>query len=155
MDRLIEFVGNHPALSAAFVAIVALLIWHEIRNRASGVRAVSPAGAVALVNDEDAVFIDVREPAEVSGGHIGEATQIPLSSLSKRMDELSGLKGRTMIAYCRSGSRSMAACKQLRKAGFESVYNLTGGISAWQNADLPIGTGKKKKKSKTDNKNAG
>ena len=65
MERLIEFVGNHAILSSAFVAILGLLLWHEIRIRASGIRAMSPTQAVALVNDQDAVFLDVREPAEV------------------------------------------------------------------------------------------
>ena len=103
---------------------------------------------MGLVNEQDAVFLDVREPTEVAAGRIGEADHIPLSALSKRMGELEGIKARPVIAYCRSGSRSMSACGQLRKAGFESVYNLAGGILAWQNADLPINTGKKKKRSK-------
>ena len=148
MERLIEFVGNHAILSSALVAILGLLIWHEIRLRASGIRAISPAQAVALVNDQDAVFLDVREPAEVAGGRISEADHIPVSSLSKRMNELEKLKDRPLIIYCRSGSRSMSACRQLSKAGFASIYNLAGGITAWQNADLPIHSGKKNKKSK-------
>ena len=148
MERLIEFVGNHAILSSAFVAILGLLLWHEVRIRTSGIRAMSPTQAVALVNDRDAVFLDVREPAEIAGGRIGEADHIPLSSLAKRMDELEKLKDRPIIAYCRSGSRSMTACRQLRKAGFESIYNLAGGITAWQNADLPVHSDKKKKKPK-------
>ena len=148
MDRLIEFISSHPILAAAFVAILGMLIWHEIRLRTSGVKAVSPAEAVGLMNAENAAFLDVREPGEVAGGRIGRADHVPLSSLSKRMGELDTLKSRPVIAYCRSGSRSATACKQLRKAGFESVYNLAGGITAWQNADLPISTGEKKKKSK-------
>jgi len=39
---------------------------------------------------------------------------------------------------CRSGSQSSMACQQLRKAGFPAVYNLRGGILAWQNASLPL-----------------
>jgi rhodanese-related sulfurtransferase len=49
-----------------------------------------------------------------------------------------------VIAICRSGHRSAAACGRLRKAGFERVFNLQGGVNAWKNAGLPMRGGKKK-----------
>ncbi|MGB0712594.1 MAG: rhodanese-like domain-containing protein [Gammaproteobacteria bacterium] len=138
MDRVIEFIGNHAMLAGAFVAVLAMLIWHEVRQRALGVNSVSAAQAIGLLNDEDAHFLDVREAGERKAGFIADSSHIPLPSLTKRIDELSKYKDRPIVAYCRSGSRSGSACAQLRKAGFENIHNLSGGIMAWQNADLPI-----------------
>jgi rhodanese-related sulfurtransferase len=40
--------------------------------------------------------------------------------------------------YCRSGNRSTGYCSSLRKQGFETVYNLKGGVLAWERAELPL-----------------
>ena len=61
-----------------------------------------------------------------------------MKQLPQRVAELEKLKSRPVIAYCRSGSRSGGAGSILKKNGFETVYNLGGGIMAWQNANLPL-----------------
>jgi rhodanese-related sulfurtransferase len=47
-------------------------------------------------------------------------------------------KNRTVVVLCQSGARSDKAVRQLAAAGFEDVYSLEGGISAWQAAGLPV-----------------
>jgi len=63
---------------------------------------------------------------------------IPLSEFKSRLSELDKYKDKPVIAYCRSGSRSFSACKTLKKAGFETVSNLQGGIMAWQSQNMPV-----------------
>ncbi len=138
MENLAEFIINHPFLWSAFVVLSILIIQHEIKQRRYGVRPAGPQLATQLMNHEDAVFVDVREEKEFSGGYIANAVHIPLSQLNDRIAELDKYKGRPVVAYCRSGNRSFSAGGKLRKAGFDAVYNLTGGILAWQNANLPI-----------------
>ena len=75
---------------------------------------------------------------EFSDGHIVNAENVPLNDLNNQLPKLGKYKDRPIIAVCRSGSRSAAACSTLRKAGFDQVYNLRGSILAWQNAGLPI-----------------
>ena len=99
---------------------------------------LTPAGAVKLMNDGDVVVVDVREPSETVGGKIAKAIQIPYSSISKRIGELDKHKEKTLLVYCKTGARSGAACRELSKSGFEKVYSLNGGITAWQEAHLPI-----------------
>jgi rhodanese-related sulfurtransferase len=62
---------------------------------------------------------------------------VPLGQLAKHA-ELGKYKNRPVIAICRSGMRSGRACSVLRKNGFEQVYNLAGGISAWERANMPM-----------------
>jgi rhodanese-related sulfurtransferase len=90
------------------------------------------------MNDEDVVLLDVREPAETAIGKITRAIQIPVGSVAQRIGELDKHKDKNVIVYCKSGARSSIACRALNKAGFEKVYSLNGGISAWQDAHLPI-----------------
>lgn len=75
-------------------------------------------------------LLDVRTPAEFRAEHIPGAKLIPLQELPGRMGEVP--KDRDVVVVCRSGSRSAVAASILTKAGFPRVYNLTGGMLAWQ-----------------------
>jgi len=88
----------------------------------------------ALRDKEDVVVLDVRSPAEVSEGVIPSYTMINFMSPSFR-DEVAKLdKSKTYLVYCRSGNRSGQACQLMTDMGFEKLYNLRGGIGAWNNA---------------------
>lgn len=134
MQQFGTFVMNHWELFLALAVILALIL----RNSFSGSKNVDPSEATRLINQEDALILDVRENAEVKEGKILNAVHIPLGALPQRLNELEKHKSRTIVVNCRSGARSARACGILRKAGFESVYNLQGGIMAWQSANLPL-----------------
>ena len=87
------------------------------------------------------LVLDVREPSEYSAGHISGSTLIPLQQLSSRMSELP--KDREIICVCASGSRSGSAARQLKSNGY-NVLNLSGGMSRWQRAGLPVKKGTSK-----------
>lgn len=138
MEQLIEFAGNHLVLTSAFVALLALLIFTEIRRRGQGANEVTALEAVQLMNRKPTLLLDVREDREYEEGHIKDARHIPLGQLSERAKEIDKYKNKNVVAYCRTGHRSASACARLRKMGFESVYNLRGGITAWQRDNLPL-----------------
>ena len=138
MEQFVEFVTNHIILAGAFVALSTLLFLDLFGAKLKGYPVVDPSGATQLINREDAVVLDLREGNEFHNGHIVNAVHVPLSSLKDRQSELEKYKSKPIIAVCRSGSRSGAACSQLKKAGFENIYNLKGGMMAWQHASLPI-----------------
>ena len=83
----------------------------------------------------DLHLLDVREPDEWQAGHIAGAQHIPLGQLRERLAEVP--KDRTILAVCRSGSRSEAAMRGLRTLGY-TVENLEGGVTAWKRAGLPL-----------------
>jgi rhodanese-related sulfurtransferase len=93
-----------------------------------------------LKSSKHPLVIDVREPEEYQEGHISWAKLIPLSELSRQMDELP--KDQEIICVCASGSRSAAATRQLIRSGFKAV-NMNGGMYTWLRAGLPVKTGKK------------
>ncbi len=136
--RILEFSGNHPVLMLAFVGTLALLLFLELSRHFGRMKSVGPVKAIQLNNREDAVFLDIRDDGEYRKGHIPNTLHIPLKELTERVSELEKYRGRPIIACCRSGNRSAAAGSILAKQGFESVYNLDGGINAWQSANLPV-----------------
>lgn len=85
---------------------------------------------------EKSLLIDVRDPEEFAVGHIPGSTNIPLSDLPFRLDELRRVP-RTYV-YCLSGQRSHRAAIALSYLGFNDVVLLTGGMKSWQNAGLEI-----------------
>jgi rhodanese-related sulfurtransferase/rubrerythrin len=75
------------------------------------------------------LLLDVRQPEEYEAGHIPGAKLIPLGELEARQGELD--RNKRIIAYCRSGHRSMAAAIALCGLGFKGVQHLDGGILDW------------------------
>ncbi len=133
-----EFVTqNIWLITMAVVSGFMLLGGPALFGRLSGVKQIGPQEAVMLFNHDDALVLDVREQSEWSDGHIASARHIPLGKLKDRLSELEKYKGKPIIAVCRSGNRSSSACGILRKAGFENVSNLSGGMMAWESAGLP------------------
>jgi len=133
-----EFLLNNIALVALFLASGALLLWPELSRFAGGANSVGTLEATRLMNQPGALVLDVREPAEFASGHLPRARHIPLGELGKRVDEIAKFKDKPIVVTCRSGARSGSACRTLKKAGFTKVFNLKGGVPAWEQASLPV-----------------
>ena len=133
--QLIEFLGNHWILFMALGVILGLLTYNLIFGDKGS---VDPIGATALINQKEAAVVDVRPAADFAKGHIINAVNVPMNGFKNQTAALAKYKDKPLIVTCRSGSQSQAACHVLRKAGFPEVYNLRGGVLAWQNANLPL-----------------
>lgn len=148
MPKLLEFVINHWDLFLALVIIIFMMFSGQLSSRLRGYKTITPQEAVLLLNHDNAVLVDVREDNEFKEGHIIDARHIPLGKLGDRMNELEPFRNQAVVVNCRSGHRSAGACARLRKNDFKTVYNLKGGIMAWQSAGLPLqksSSGKKRK----------
>lgn len=140
MERIPEFVGNHPILFTALAVVLGMIIFFEYQRMFSGIKQLSAIEATRLQNDEDAIFVDVREDSEYKAGHILGAKHIPISNFDKRMTELEKSKEKPMIVYCATGARASKAAGKLRKGNFESIYTLAGGMGGWEKASMPVST---------------
>lgn len=123
-------------VAVAFVS-GAMLIWPYIR-RSSGGPWVSTLQATLMINQQDAVVLDIRDAAAYEKGHILNARNLPLGQLESRLGELQKFKSRPIIVHCDTGSRAGGALSVLRHKGFDNVVNLSGGLAAWQQAGLPV-----------------
>lgn len=110
-------------------------------------KAITPKDAYEMLKNNDAVLIDVREDDEFKGRHIPFAWSIPLSTIKKSEDILSLIGGKHVIFQCFKGGRGNTACAIFtEKCNTDcTVYNIEGGITAWEEEGLPIvGTPAKK-----------
>lgn len=118
--------------------IVLLTSLLGISSAFADIPAVSPQQAAQMQAQQKAVIVDVRENDEWNSGHIAGAIHIPLNEVQNHLTELAKYQNSPLIMQCRSGARSAKAANILKIAGFQNVYNLEGGLNAWQKADLKI-----------------
>ena len=135
MTGSVDFVRNNLLLFVVAFVSGAMLLWPLFRRTAGGPW-VNTAEATHLINREDALVVDVRDPGEYGAGHILGAKNVPLSRLDE--GDLAKRKERPVIVYCDGSERSSKAVAALKKQGFTRVVNLSGGLKAWQQAGLPI-----------------
>ncbi len=94
---------------------------------------VDPATARQMIETGSASLIDVREDDEWAAGHAPKAMRVPLGDL----DSFAHTDMAPLVVVCRSGGRSSKAVAKLATAGL-AVHNLSGGMTAWQNAGQPV-----------------
>lgn len=151
MDKIFEFAGNHTLLVLGLFVSFFVVVFSELRRKASGLVNVEATAAVQLINN-DAVVIDLRSADAFSRGHIVSARNIPSDELEGRMNKLENLKSKPIVAVCDAGMTSTKAVNSLRAAGFDSVYGLKGGMASWTQAGLPVVAAKKTKAKKGKDK---
>lgn len=138
MKDFTEFALQNWLLFLAAFAIVGVLVGSEILRRLRGISTVNPTDALRLINDQEAWVVDIRDAGDYKSGHIPQARHIPLANLKDRLSELTKVGDKPVIVYCRSNSVAQSACALLKKHGIANVHSLSGGLTAWQDAHLPI-----------------
>jgi rhodanese-related sulfurtransferase len=105
----------------------------------AGLPAQVPVAVALAMRDAGAFMLDVREPDEWAAGHIPGATLIPLGELAGRISEVP--TDRDVVVVCHSGNRSAQGRDMLLGAGLARVTSMTGGMTQWTAAGIPIETG--------------
>jgi len=134
---------NMTTIIIAFVLIF-LLFKGVILGKIFGVKSMSPEELKRRLGDANSpiTLIDVRTPGEFNQAHIKASHSMPLGSVGELIKS-QGLDqpNRPIAVICASGSRSMLAATQLKRMGLDPVYNISGGISAWQRRGFEVQTG--------------
>lgn len=99
---------------------------------------LQPNDAVAKINREKAIVVDVREPEEYVKGHITNAKNIPLAQFDERLPQVTKNKALPVILVCEKGSRAVRAEAQAKKLGYANAQALAGGMKAWRDASMPV-----------------
>jgi rhodanese-related sulfurtransferase len=135
-----EFVIENWYLFAALVLILGLLAAEPLLKQASGVKTVSVFEMPQLTR-EKSVIVDVSDPGDFKKAHIPESINVPAKSLNDDLKPLEKHKNKNVILVCRMGNKAQSVAKQLTRNGFEKVYVLGGGMSAWEKENLPVKRG--------------
>ncbi|WP_251127397.1 rhodanese-like domain-containing protein [Exiguobacterium sp. s63] len=121
MKRISLFVG--------ILALMAIFIF-VITSEKGGITKIDAKTLQNKLENEEITLLDVREVSEYEGGHIEGAVNAPLSSLDA--NELPYPKDEPIYLICRSGNRSAQAASRLQEAGYTEIYDVSGGMMAWE-----------------------
>lgn len=140
MDQLGQFIINHWGLWVLLISILIIIFINERLVQKMRAKELSPQAAVALLNDDKAIVIDLRDKELYRKGHIINAIHASKEDFEQhRMDKY---KTNALILVCARGTESTALASKLRAEGFSEPMVLAGGIAAWQSSDLPLVKGK-------------
>ena len=97
---------------------------------------ITPEQAKQWLDNEEALLIDVREPAEHRHTAINNAHLVPLSNLDF---DVALAQGKKVIVHCQKGMRGNKACEQLAQVHTDITFvNMAGGIESWQSAGYTV-----------------
>ncbi len=119
--------------------LILLLSILSISTKAQTIKKLDPQNfEKQLKESKDPILVDVRTPGEYAQGHLANAVLIDIYSddFKTRVGKLD--KSKPVFVYCKAGSRSGSAVGVFTEMGFKEIYDLSGGITAWQRASKPI-----------------
>ncbi|AIT09692.1 sulfurtransferase [Candidatus Francisella endociliophora] len=135
MENLGYFVSQNLLFCLSFILLLAIYIIFELTQTKKSQYSLSVADAVMTVNKGKGVYLDVRSQEEFSNAHIIGSQNIQLDEVSQKHKKLNKYKAKPIVIY---GNGAEKAMFELRKAGFEQVFVLKGGLSAWLQASYPV-----------------
>lgn len=141
-EELLAFAGRHLYLSMALAGLTAALLYTEVARLLRGYTALRPAELTGLINRDNALVIDLSPSGDFEKGHIAGSRSVAPSQFDPENKLLAKARALPVVVVCRSGQVSGDAAGRLKKAGFEKVYWLDGGVQAWQHAELPLVKGR-------------
>lgn len=133
-----EFISEQWLLVGVLAVLISALLVVE-RKRAGA--SVSFHEMTRLINQDQAVLVDLRDSKEFSEGHIVDALNIPFAKLNDRVTELEKHREKTIVVLDKIGQHTAAASKILAEKNF-TVVRMQGGMSEWQAQSLPVIKGK-------------
>ena len=137
MQDIVLFIQHHWLLNLILFVVLLLLMLLELLTQKQGGPRLSPLQVVQLINHDNAVIVDVRNPALFVEGHIIDAVSIPADDIAEKWKKLEKFRSKPIILTCQSGTDSSRAAAFLTKQGFD-IKTLTGGLRAWREADMPL-----------------
>ena len=94
--------------------------------------------ALRKADTNSTVVLDVRTKEEYRKGHIPGSVLIDFNADDFEQQVAKLDKSKTYLVHCASGGRSARACKKMDQLGFQKLYNLEGGMGAWEKAGKPV-----------------
>ncbi|CAG8999967.1 MAG: putative protein YibN [Candidatus Celerinatantimonas neptuna] len=139
MQQIIEFIQLHLMLCLLWVVLLGAVIYTFLMPILSGVRSITYQQVTQFINKRDAVIFDIRSGEQYRKGHIAGAVNIPESQLkADKLTNYEKYRSKPVVVACDLGNKASGAARLFKKAGFQEVYYMQGGIGAWTGANLPL-----------------
>lgn len=139
MEKLSQFIMQHLYLWCALIGVLILIFINELLSKGKKGQDLSPRAVIDKINNENVVLIDLRDKEAFNKAHIINSIQASAEDLLQ--GKMNKYKDKPIILVCPRGLQSSTIAAKLRAQGYQSLV-LKGGLTAWQNADLPLVKGK-------------
>ncbi|WP_459616022.1 rhodanese-like domain-containing protein [Bordetella sp. 2513F-2] len=126
---------NNVFIVAVAVVSGAMLALPALRKGRTGAT-IGTSEAIQMVNQRQAVWVDVRPPEQFQAGHIAQARSLPAAELEQKAGSLP--KNKPLIVVCEHGRNAPRIAARLRAQGYAEVAVMEGGMRAWYAAGLPV-----------------
>jgi len=136
MDKLPEFIAQHPWLFLIAAVVIGLIIINEWRIHTRGFVSLLPSQAVQWIN-QDAKVLDIRGESVFAKGHIVNALHMPADKVAAVVKKITD-KNQQLLVCCDSGYQCARVASVLVKDGYANVATLRGGMQAWIQDKLPL-----------------
>ncbi|MGX2955777.1 rhodanese-like domain-containing protein [Ursidibacter arcticus] len=138
-QQIQQFAANHTIMVVAWVALFVAVLINFYKGATSKIKVVDNAQATQLINNEDAVVLDVRSDDEFRAGHIIDSLHlIPSEIKGNKTQSIDKHKEKSIIVVDGNGLSAQGLANTLAKQGFNKVYALKEGIAGWRAANLPL-----------------
>jgi rhodanese-related sulfurtransferase len=137
MQRLLEYLQNHPVLASVAMLLALAVLFYELRMQKQNVSGVLPQEAIRLMN-QGATLFDLRDAEAFAQGHISGAKRLTADQVDNAAEQLKKYREKVVLLCCESGASASTAVRKLHAAGFTKAFNLRGGIAAWRAESLPL-----------------
>lgn len=126
-------------MKKTFFTFLLVMAVTSVFVQAQTIKKLDPQSFEKKLNEsKELILVDVRTSGEYAQGHLANAVLIDIysSDFKSRVSKLD--KSKPVFVYCKAGSRSSSAVDVFTDLGFKEIYDLSGGINAWQRANKPI-----------------
>lgn len=143
--KVLQFISTTLLTALLFVSVFCSTMNADQTNLPSGhaekknpTQLVDASKAEKLVADKKVVVLDVRTPAEFAKGHIAGATNLDFRDAEFKAKVAKLDKNQPYLVNCAAGGRSARACEAMGQLDFKVLYDLQGGMTAWEKAGKPV-----------------
>ena len=136
-----DFFMRHYFMVGAWIVVVVMLSVVQFKLMMTRIPKATTNNAVALVNREDGVFVDIRNAESFSKGHIANALNISAADIKGgKVNRIENRRDKPVVLVGKDkfDSECFNSGRFLKKQGFTKVFILDGGIMEWSNANLPL-----------------
>ena len=141
----ITFAKNHSLMVLVWVLLFVVTIYTFFKDLTSKVKVVDNNETISLINNENAVIIDLRPMEEFERGHIVNSLNIlPTEIKEHNVGKIENHKDKPVVVVDQTGINAEKSADLLVKQGFNHVYTLKEGIAGWNVANLPLVNKRKK-----------
>jgi len=134
------FASEQWLLISLFLVLIYIF---ALTERTKGGKPITCSQLVSLMNADEAVLVDVRAANDFQAGHVHGATNIPHTKIATRLSELEKHREKVIVLTDQMGQHAGGVGKQMTKQGY-TVRRLSGGMSEWQQQNMPVVQGQKK-----------